>query len=131
MTTALQPVTGLRKAAVLMVLLGDESAKKIYKILPDKDVNSLTQEIADLRQVSPVLASTVLEEYYRLSMTQTYVAQGGFEYATKLLVEAFGKERADTLLEQVQRAQEASAGNLETLQKADPQQLAKDRKSVV
>jgi flagellar motor switch protein FliG len=53
------------------------------------------------------------------------VSAGGTDYAKKLLVKAFGEEGARSLLEQVERAQEMSASKLDSLQKADPQQLAK------
>jgi flagellar motor switch protein FliG len=115
----------LRKAAVLMVLLGDDAASSIYKHLPDKEVAELTREIAELDFVSPELASTVLEEFERLQLTQEYIALGGTEYASRLLVKAFGEEQAHHLLEEVEKSVEARAGNLDSLQKADPQQLAK------
>jgi flagellar motor switch protein FliG len=42
-----------------------------------------------------------------------------------LLVKAFGQDGARELIEEVTRAQELSVQNLDTLQKTDPQQLAK------
>jgi len=116
---------GLRKAAILLVLLGEEVASDIYRHLPDRDVQQLTQEIADLEYVDPATALGVLEEYYRLALTQDYLAQGGTDYAQKLLVKAFGEEGARQLLHQVSHAAEMSASKLDSLQKADPQQLAK------
>ena len=124
MKAAVPPPT-LRKAAVLMVLLGDETASSIYKNLPEKEVQDLTREIAELEYVPPELAVDVLEEFSRLQLTQEYMAIGGSEYASRLLVRAFGEESARVLLDEVKRAQEARAGNLDSLQKADPQQLAK------
>jgi len=117
--------TGLRKAAILVVLLGDEVAAALYKHLSDRDVRALTQEIAELGYVSPEAASQVLQEYHRLTLTQEYLAQGGPDYATKVLVKAFGESGANSLLEQVVRAQEEGIRSLDTLQKADPEQLAK------
>lgn len=117
--------TGLRKAAILVVLLGDEAAATLYRNLSDDDLRLLTQEIAELGYVSPEMASQVLQEYHRLTMTQEYLAQGGPDYATKVLVKAFGETGANSLLDQVIQAQEAGARNLDTLQKADPAQLAK------
>jgi flagellar motor switch protein FliG len=67
----------------------------------------------------------VLEEYHRMALTQDYLAQGGTDYAQKLLVKAFGEDGARQLLSQVSRAAEMSANKLDSLQKADPQQLAK------
>lgn len=118
-------MTGTRKAAILLVLLGDEAATGIYKILPETELRLITQEIAELEYISPEVAAEVLQEYHNLSITQEYLAQGGHDYASKLLIKAFGEQGARSLLDQVSKAQEASAQNLDTLQKADPQQLAK------
>ena len=122
---ATQPHPGVRKAAVLMVLLGDDAASSVYRSLPRPEVQRLTEEISDLSFVAPAEAHTVLEEYHQLLMTHTYLAQGGTEYATNLLVQAFGEKDAKMLLSQVMEAQEARAGNLDSLQQADPPQLAK------
>jgi len=118
-------ITGMRKAAILLVVLGDEAASTVYKHLSDEELRGLTQEISDLDIVSPEIAGQVLQEYHRLTVTQEYLAQGGPTYAAKLLVKSFGEDGAKTLLEQVMKAQEGSAHNLVTLQRADPQQLAK------
>jgi flagellar motor switch protein FliG len=66
-----------------------------------------------------------MEEFFEMLETQQYMMHGGLEYATKLLVESFGKQRAEDLLALVKRAQEASQGDLAMLQKVDPQQLGK------
>ena len=118
-------LSGLRKAAVLLVLLGEEAATSVYRNLSQAQVQRLTQEIAELNGVKPETAAEVLEEYYRLSLTQDYLAQGGDTYARNLLVKAFGNEGAKALLEQVSRAQDLSANQLDALQKADPQELAR------
>jgi flagellar motor switch protein FliG len=107
------------------VLLGEEAASHIYRNLSDTDVKLLTQRIAELDHVRPETALAVLEEYYQLTLTQSYLAQGGPELAEKLLVKAFGDAEAQQLLDQVSKAMEMSVGQLESLQKADPQQLAK------
>jgi flagellar motor switch protein FliG len=118
-------MSGLRKAAVLMVLLGDDAASDVYRVLGPADVEKLTQAITEVNYIGPEVAESVLEEYLRLSITQDYLSQGGAEYATNLLIKAFGEHGAKELLDQVMRSQEARAGNLDSLQGADPQQLAK------
>ena len=118
-------MTGVRKAAILLVSLGDDAASAVCKNLPQAELRQLTQEITELDYISPEIASQVLEEYHRLTLTQEYLAQGGTDYANRLLVKAFDEDTANTLLKQVVQAQEDSAGNLDTLQKADPRQLAK------
>src|ERR1700691_4224672 len=95
------PETGLHKAAVLMVLLGEDAASEIYRHLPQGEVERITQEISALDHVNPEAGLAVLEEFQRLVMTGDYVSQGGTEYANKLFVKAFGKDGAGALLRQV------------------------------
>jgi flagellar motor switch protein FliG len=116
---------GLRKAAILLVVLGEDAASQIYRHLSQKEVQQVTQEIAGMKHVAPEAILTVLEEFDRMVLTGDYLARGGRDYANKLLVKAFGEEGARQLLQQVSRSDEMSAGKLDSLQKADPQQLAK------
>ena len=116
-------LTGIRKAAILLVLLGDEAASLVYRNLPEEDLQVLTEEISELEYISPETGAQILQEYYRLTVTEDYLSQGGAEYAKSLLVKAFGEEGAKQLLKQVESYQEARATNLDSLQRADPQQL--------
>lgn len=116
---------GLRKAAILMVMLGEDAASEIYRHLPPEEVERLTEEIALLGSVDAETALAVLEEFQRLVITGDYMAQGGREFAQKLLVKAFGEEGARELLRQVSLTAEMSAAKLDSLRKSDPQQLAK------
>jgi flagellar motor switch protein FliG len=115
----------MRKAAILLVLLGDDVASQIYRNLPEQELEDLTQEIAELKYIDPPTALMVLQEYHNLAVTQDYLAQGGTDYAQKLLVKAFGEEGARQLMNQVTRVAVAKSSKLESLQKADPLQLAK------
>jgi flagellar motor switch protein FliG len=116
---------GIRKAAVLLVLLGEEIASLIFKNLNEAELQQVTQEISEIGTVEPAEATAILNEYHTLAVTQEYIAQGGTEYAQRLLVKTLGEEGARNMLEAVSRAQELSASKLDSLQKADPQQLAK------
>jgi flagellar motor switch protein FliG len=118
-------LSGLRKAAVLLIALGEDLAKEILVTLPESDVQHLTEELADLRGVTPELSAAVIEEFWQLLETQNFMVQGGLDYTERLLVDAFGKERADDLLSMVRRSQQEAMGNLTMLQRTDPQQLGK------
>ena len=120
-----QNLPGARKAAVLLVAIGEELAREILRALPEQDVQRLTEELADLRGITPEMSAAVLEEFWQLLETQNFMIQGGLDYASRLLVDTFGKDRADDLLLLVRRSQEAAQGNLEKLQRSDPQQLGK------
>ncbi len=119
------PLSGVRKAAVFLVAVGDELGKKILQNLAEPDVQRLTEEIADLRNIPPEISLEVVEEFREMLETQQYMVHGGPEYARKLLVDTFGKQRAEDLLALVKRAQVASQSDLTMLQRVDPQQLGK------
>jgi flagellar motor switch protein FliG len=118
-------MSGVRKAAVLLIAVGEESAKEILRVLPEADVQRLTEELADLRGITPEVSAAILEEFWELLETQNFMTRGGLDYASRLLMETFGKDRADDLLALVRQSQEAAHGNLGKLQRTDPQQLGK------
>jgi flagellar motor switch protein FliG len=118
-------LSGLRKAAILLVAVGEELAGDILRALPEQDVQGLTEELADLRGITPAMSAEVLQEFWELLETQGFVMHGGLDYASRLLIETFGKERAEEMLMLVRRSQEAAQGNLAKLQRTDPQQLGK------
>ena len=49
-------MTGVRKAAVLLVAVGEALAKEILRALPEADVQLLTEELADLRGITPEMS---------------------------------------------------------------------------
>lgn len=124
MTASVAPA-GPRKAAILLVILGEDAASQIYRHLSPQDVEQISREIVGLNSINNETVLSVLEEFERLLSAGDYLAQGGEEYANKLLVKAFGEEGAQQLLRQVSLSAEMSAGKLDSLRKADPQQLAK------
>ena len=75
---------GLRKAAILMVAVGDELAKVFFKSLSDTDVQRVADEIARLGEVPQAQLTQVLMEFYGLLETEQYMVRGGPEYAHRL-----------------------------------------------
>jgi flagellar motor switch protein FliG len=118
-------ISGLRKAAILLVAVGEELAKEVLRALPEQDVQRITEELADLRGITPELSADVLEEFWLLLDNHHLIVHGGLDYARQLLVGTFGKERADDLMALMRQSQEAAQGNLAKLQRTDPQQLGK------
>jgi flagellar motor switch protein FliG len=118
-------LSGVRKASILLIAVGEEHAKDVLRQLPESDVQRITEEMADLRDVTPEMTSEVVEEFWSLLDTRNFTIHGGLDYASRILIEAFGKERAEDLLQLMRRSQEAAQGNLAKLQRTDPQQLGK------
>ncbi|MBZ5503616.1 MAG: flagellar motor switch protein FliG [Acidobacteriia bacterium] len=118
-------MSGLKKAAILLILLGEDASSAIYRHLTASELQQITDEISGVSSVSPAVADKVLGEYYRLSLTPHSMAGGGPELAAKLLTHALGEENARDLIGQASAPHEDSVRNFEMLQKADPQQLVK------
>ncbi len=125
MSTERIPLDGVRKAAILIAVLGDEAAAMIFRNLDDEDLQKVAQEISRLGSVPKELSLQVLEEFKHLTMAQQHIARGGQEMATRLLVTAFGETGARDMIQRLLRASEASSSRIESLQRFDPKQLAR------
>ncbi|MFW5651221.1 MAG: flagellar motor switch protein FliG, partial [Acetivibrio ethanolgignens] len=87
-------MTGVQKAAILLIALGPEKSANIFKHLKEDEIEQLTLEIANTRSVSPALKDEVLDEFYEVCLAQQYIAEGGVGYAKELLEKALGTEKA-------------------------------------
>jgi flagellar motor switch protein FliG len=120
-----EALTGARKAAVLLILIGDEASSELLKQLSDDEVQLVSREIARVRSITSEQAEAILDEFYQMVVAKDFVVKGGIDYAKKLLVNAFGPEVAQKMLDRLVKALGNDVANLDLLQKADPQQLAK------
>lgn len=92
--TSNSEMTGVQKAAILLIALGPEKSANIFKHLKEDEIEQLTLEIANTRSVSPALKDQVLDEFYEVCLAQQYIAEGGVGYARELLEKALGPEKA-------------------------------------
>jgi len=118
-------IKGLRKAAMLLVVLGEQTSAEILKLMEEEEVQEIGREIARLSAITSEESETVLEEFYHMTVAQDYVLKGGIEYARKMLQNAFGPDQARKMLDRLVKALGSESANFDVLQKADPQQLAK------
>jgi flagellar motor switch protein FliG len=123
--TSAEPLTGIRKAAMLLILLGDKTSAEIIKQLSEDEVQLVSREIARLDSISSNNAEVLLEEFYQMNMAHDFVVRGGIDYAKKMLNQAFGPEIGKKLIDRLAKAVGNEYANLDILQKVDPQQLAK------
>ena len=94
MAVRVSELTGIQKAAILLITLGPEKAAKVFKFLKEDEIEQLTLEIANTRSVSQALKEEVLDEFYEVCLAQQYIAEGGIGYAKELLEKALGNEKA-------------------------------------
>ena len=115
-------LNGVRKAAILCMVLGAESASKITQKLSQEDVETISFEIARMDRVSGELAEAVLNEWLEIMVAADSLASGGLDYAREVLEKSFGIGKANVMLRRIQLQLADNAG-LQRLRNADPVQL--------
>jgi flagellar motor switch protein FliG len=119
------PLSGVRKAAILVSLLGEEPAAPILRNLSQDALQRITDEVASLPSVPFDVSLEVLEEFQEMMGTWEFVAEGGHDFAARMLTKAFGENAAKPMLERLVRGEELNSSGVELLKRADPQQLAR------
>ena len=89
-----EQLTGIQKAAILLIALGPEKSSLIFKHLKEEEIEDLTLEIANTKSVSPAVKEQIINEFYEVCLAQQYIAEGGIGYAKELLEKALGQEKA-------------------------------------
>ncbi|WP_080508117.1 flagellar motor switch protein FliG [Bryobacter aggregatus] len=116
---------GAKKAAILLIILGEDLTSEVLKQMDDAEVHRIGQELARATAVTAEVAEAILEEFYQMSIAHQYVLKGGVDYAKKVLVQAFGPEEAKKILDRLLKQLGGESLSFDALQKADPTQLAK------
>ena len=118
---ASKELSGVQKAAILLIALGPEKSASIFKNLKEEEIESLTLEIASTRSVSSEVKEVVLEEFYQVCLAQQYISEGGINYARQLLESALGVEKAQEVISKLTVSLQVRP--FEFMRKTDPSQL--------
>jgi flagellar motor switch protein FliG len=117
-------LTGPKKAAILLVAMGEEAAADVIKNLEDSEIQQVGYYMARFTDVSPEELDMVLEEFYNKSAsgTEGYVLNASPDYVRNTLAKALGGDRAKSLVDNLSANVEESA--LESLKWLDPKAIA-------
>ncbi len=114
-------ITGLQKAAILLIALGPEKSSNIFKHLKEDEIEELTLEIANTRTITPQVRDEVLDEFYQVCLAQQYIAEGGINYAKEVLEKSFGADKARDVIGKLTASLQVKP--FEFVRKTDPSQL--------
>ncbi|WP_394121065.1 flagellar motor switch protein FliG [Planococcus donghaensis] len=121
MVRGIQELTGIQKVAILLVGLGPEVSVEIFKQLTEPEIDQLTMEISNVRQLKNSQTERVINEFYEMILAQDYMNEGGLVYARNILEQALGKDKAmDTISRLSNRLQ---VKPFSFARKADPNQI--------
>ena len=114
-------ISGVQKAAILLIALGPEKSSLIFKHLKEDEIEELTLEIANTRSITPQLKDDVINEFYEVCLAQQYIAEGGIGYAKELLEKALGAEKAMDVIGKLTASLQVKP--FEFVRKADASQI--------
>ena len=120
-----KPLSGPRRAAILLIALGEQSSAEIIKGLNEDEVQIVSREVARVKSITSDQSEAVLEEFHQLMIGREYVKNGGIDYANKMLKSAFGPEAAKKIYDRLVKVLGSDVASFDVLHKADPQQLSK------
>ncbi len=117
-------MTGPKKAAILLLALGEEGASEVLKNLEDREIQQVGYYMSRFTDVSPEELDNVLEEFYHKAAIQdqgvTINASGDF--VKNALTKALGDDKAKVLVDNLHSS--ADEGSLDSLKWLEPKMVA-------
>lgn len=117
----IKDISGIQKAAMLMVALNIEAASAVFKYLDPVDIESLSAEITKVRNIPSKTVDIVIDEFYSMVTAREYVLEGGIDFAQNLLEKTFGIPKAHEIIDKVRRL--TTLKGFDVLKRAEPAQL--------
>lgn len=94
-------LTGTQRAAVLMLLLGEQQAAEIIRYLNPKEVQSLGAAMVSVADLSQEAVNAVLDEFVATIKKQTNLGLGTSDYVEKVLKRALGEDKAASVINRI------------------------------
>ena len=115
-------ISGIKRAAILLMSLGQESASQVLKHMDPKEVQAIGSAMAETTQVSKDDVATVLAAFAETVDKQTGLGLGNDDYIKSVLVNALGEDKAGGMIDRILRG--ANSKGLETLKWLEPRAIA-------
>ena len=115
-------MTSTQRAAVLMLLLGEEQAAEIIKYLSPKEVQALGGAMVQAASLSQNAVNVVLDEFVEMLKKQTSLSLGNNDYVEKVMRLALGDDKANSVLNRIMPGQ--GTKGLDILSWMDPRSIA-------
>ena len=119
---SIKTLTGLNKAAVLLICLGEEAASKIFEELTDDEIRQVTRTIATIDHIPEHIKDKVFSSYAETQQELAGLFVKGAEFARKAIAASGSEERSADLMEQFISGTETRP--LETIALMPPKMVA-------
>ena len=93
--------SGVQRAAILLMSLGEAEAAEVLKHMGAKEVQKVGSAMATISNVSKEQANGVLEQFVGAMEGQTSLGVGADDYVRKVLVNALGEDKAGGIIDRI------------------------------
>ena len=115
-------MTGVQRAAVLLLSLGEQDAAEVLKHMEPKEVQKIGIAMATLNDVTREQVQQVMDEFGNELGNKTSLSVGSDDYIRNMLVQALGSEKANSLIDRILLGRNTTG--LDTLKWMDPRSVA-------
>jgi len=115
-------LTGARKAAIFLMIMGEDFTSRIFKHLDASEIKAVGQYMAQIKNVDANQATSVVNEFSQSFQGTNFVELSGKNFLEKSVSKAFDSKKADDLLDDV--LSNARAVSFEKLSSLRPEILA-------
>ncbi len=116
----------MEKVAILLQLMGEETAARIIQSLPMPEVHRMTQTLMRMRPPDPEEAKAIAEEFTQLLLQRGGLMISGEDFAKAVISKAFDRAAAARLLETVNISDHET---FSALNRVDPRVIAEFTKA--
>ncbi|MBQ9274344.1 MAG: flagellar motor switch protein FliG [Succinivibrio sp.] len=120
--TAIQDMSGLDKAVLLMLSLSEDDAANIFRNLQPKQVQRLGVRMSEMSNFSQDQANAVHKLFLSDVTKHSNLGLGSSDFVKRALVSALGEDKANNLVEQI--ALGSGSRGLDSLKWMDARQVA-------
>jgi len=97
-----QTLSGAEKAALFLMVMGEEFTASIFKHLDEKEVKAIGEEMTRIRNINPKAISSVLNEFLSTINGDKILGGSGGRFFERTVSRAFAPNKATTLLSKVE-----------------------------
>ena len=115
--------SGSSMAASLFVLIGETASAEVLKHLTEAEIESISRAISNAGPVGAEEAEKSAEELYQTLTANRYVAEGGVDYAKKVILRTLGAGPAKRIMERLSSSY-ANANSFDAIDRLNPIQLS-------
>ena len=114
--------SGIERAAILLMSVGEEGAAEVFKYLTPKEVQKVGESMAKMHTVSRDRVDQAIKRFHETREGNYSLVRDTDEYVSQVLRKALGEEKANLLIDRILQGNDVSG--IESMKWMDPAAVA-------